>query len=77
MPVMSSWKYASAYASPKGTLIYSYFPNGVVNAVLGIEDLSKGIWLYPVHRFNIENILHNLTGRKYPLPFIECVVVND
>ena len=60
MPVMSAWKYAHACASPKGTLIYSYFPNDEVNAVLGIEDLSKGIWWYPAHRFNIE---------KYFVPF--------
>ena len=44
MPVMSSWKYAGAFASPKGTLTYSYLPNDKLNAVLGMEDLSRGIW---------------------------------
>ena len=44
MPVMSSWKYAGACASPKGTLTYSYLPNGELNAIVGMEDLSKGIW---------------------------------
>ena len=44
MPVMSSWKYARACASPKGTLMYSYLPNGELNTVLGMEELSKGIW---------------------------------
>ena len=57
---MSSWKYAGACVSAKGTLMYSYFPNGEVNAVLGIEDSSKGIWWYPAHRSNIE---------KYFAPF--------
>ena len=44
MPVMSSWKYAGAHASPKGTLTYSYLPNCELNAILGMKDLSKGIW---------------------------------
>ena len=57
---MSSWKYVRAWASPKGTLIYSYFQNGEVNTVLEIEDLSKGIWWYPGHRSNVE---------KYFTPF--------
>ena len=41
--VMISWKYAGACASPKGSLMHLYFPNGDVNAVLGTEDSSKGI----------------------------------
>ena len=44
MPVISSWKYAGACASLKGTVTYSYLPNGELNAVLGMEDLSRGIW---------------------------------
>ena len=44
IPVISSWKYAGACASPKGTLTYSYLPKGELNAVLGIEYLSRGIW---------------------------------
>ena len=44
MPVMSSWKYAGACAGPKGTLRYSYLPSGELYAVLGLEDLSRGIW---------------------------------
>ena len=44
MPVKSLGKYAGACASPKGTLTYSYLPNGELNAVLGMEDLSRGIW---------------------------------
>ena len=44
MPVISSWKYAGAYASLKGTLTYLYLPNGELNAILGMEDLSRGIW---------------------------------
>ena len=43
MPVISSWKYAGACASPKGTLTYLYLPNGELNAVLGMKDLSSGI----------------------------------
>ena len=42
-PVMSSWKYTGACASSKGTFMYSYFPNGEVNAVLGIDDSSNGM----------------------------------
>ena len=38
----------------KVPLIYLYFPNGEVNAVLSIEDLSKRIWWYPTHRSNVE-----------------------
>ena len=41
---MSSWKYAGACASLKGTLMYSYFPNGDVKAVWGIDDTSNGLW---------------------------------
>ena len=41
---MSSWKYAGACASPKGTLIYLYLPNDELNAILEMEALSKGIW---------------------------------
>ena len=59
-PVISSRKYAGACASPKGNLMYLYFPNGEVNAVLGIEDSSKGIWWYPAHRSNV---------KKYFAPF--------
>ena len=60
IPVMSPWKYAGACVHPKGTLMYSYFPNGEVNAVLGIEDSSKGIWWYTAHGSNVE---------KYFTPF--------
>ena len=42
-PVISSWKYAGAYASPKGTMTYSYLPHGELKTTLGMEDLSKGI----------------------------------
>ena len=40
---MSSWKYASVCASPKGTFRYSYFPEGDVKAVLGIESSLRGM----------------------------------
>ena len=43
IPIISSWKYAGAFVSPKGTLIYSYFPNGKVKAVFGIDSSSKGM----------------------------------
>ena len=46
--------------SPKGTLMHLYLLNGEVNAVLGMEDSSKGIWWYPAHRANNE---------KYFAPF--------
>ena len=64
---MSSWKYAGACASPKGTWMYSYFPNGEVKAVLGMDALSKeygGILLKgPMWR----NISHHSAVKKYPL----------
>ena len=44
IPVINSWKYAGAWASPNVTLMYSYMLKGELNTVLGIEDLSKGIW---------------------------------
>ena len=40
--------------------MYFYFPNGEVNAVLGIDDSSNGIWWYAAHRSNVE---------KYFVPF--------
>ena len=60
MPVISSWKYAGACPSPKGTLTYSYLPNGELNAVLVIGDLARGIWWQPVHKSKVE---------KYFAPF--------
>ena len=60
IPVISSWKYAGACAGPNGTLIYSYFPNGEVKAVLGMDSSSKGMWWYPAQRSNVE---------KYFAPF--------
>ena len=44
IPVISSWKYTGACVRPKGTLAYSYLPNGEVNAEFGMKDLSRGIW---------------------------------
>ena len=61
---MSSWQYASACVSSKGALIYSYFPNGEVNAVLGIEDLSKGIWWFPACRSNVETSFAQFNWEK-------------
>ena len=60
IPVISSWKYAGAWVSPKGTLMYSYFPNGEVKAVFGMDASSKGMWWYPAQRSNVE---------KYFAPF--------
>ena len=40
---MSSWKYAGACVSAKGTLMHSYFPNCEVKDVLGIEESSNGM----------------------------------
>ena len=47
LSVISSWKYAGACASLKGTLTYSYLPNSDVNNVLGIESVVSLIWWYP------------------------------
>ena len=43
IPVISSWKYDGAWASPNRTFTYSNFPKGELNAVLGIDGLSKGM----------------------------------
>ena len=43
VPVINSWKYAGAWVSPNGTVTYSYFPKCELNAVLGIEDSSRGM----------------------------------
>ena len=76
--VMSSWKYAGACGSPKGTLIYSFVPNGEVNAVLGIEDSSKGIWWHPAHRSNVEKYFTPFNWEKiFSCDVIECMVAND
>ena len=40
--------------------MYSYFPNGEMNAVFGIDNSSKEIWWYLAHRSNVE---------KYFAPF--------
>ena len=72
IPVISSWKYAGACASPKGTLMYSYFQNGEVKAVLGMDASSKGI-LYSLDMFKgpmWRNILPHSAERKYPLPAV-------
>ena len=57
MPVISYWKYAGACASLKGTLTYSYLPNGELNTILGMEDLSRGIWWYKAHKSKVEKFL--------------------
>ena len=62
--VMSSWKYAGACGSPKGTLIYSYFPNGEVNAAFGMDASSQGIWWYPAERSNVEKYLAPFSWEK-------------
>ena len=33
--------------------MYSDFPKGELNAVFGIEGLSKGMWWYPALRFKV------------------------
>ena len=58
---MSSWKYAGAFASLKGTLIYSHFPNGEVKAVFGMDASSKGIWWYPAQKNVKVLLLHSAT----------------
>ena len=37
MPVINSWKYAGAWARPKGTLMYLYLPNSELSAAFGIK----------------------------------------
>ena len=67
--------------------MYSYFPNGEVTAVLGVEDSSKGIWWYPACRSNIEKYLAPFNwekisstfgmDQKFPCDLIKCAVVSD
>ena len=59
MPVMSSWKYAGACASPKGTLTYSYLPNGELNAVFLVWRIY--LWVYGANQLinpRLKNTLH-------------------
>ena len=63
-PVISSWKYAGACASPKGTLTYSYLPNGDVNAVFGIESAVSPIWWYPALKSKVEKYFALLSYEK-------------
>ena len=68
--------------------MYSCFLKGEVNAVLGIVDLSKGIWWYPACRSNDDkyfapfnwkkNILYLWHWpNKLPCDLIECTVGNN
>ena len=50
--------------SPKGTFMYLYFPNGEVNAILGIDDSSNGIWWYPTCKSNVEKYFAPLNWGK-------------
>ena len=43
-----------------GLSMYSNFPKGELNAVFGIEGLSKGVWWYPALRSKVV---------KYVAPF--------
>ena len=64
IPVMSSWKYAGACASPNCTLTYSKFPNGEVKAVLGMASSSKRMWWYPALRSNVEKYFVQFSWEK-------------
>ena len=66
IPVISCWKYAGAWASPKGILMYLYLPKGELNAVLGIEDLSRVYGGNHIINPRLKNTLHHLILRKYP-----------
>ena len=63
-PVISSWKYAGVCASPKGTLTYSYLPNGDVNAVFGIESAISLIWWYPALKSKVGKYFAPLSCEK-------------
>ena len=61
---MSSWKYAGAYASLKGTFRSFYFPKGNVKAVLGIEASLRGILWFPAWRSKAEKYYTPLSFEK-------------
>ena len=83
---MSSWKYAGVCASPKGTLIYLYFPNGEVKVVFGMDVSAKGMWWYPAWRSNMEKYFVQYKWEQMSstlgmdqmnfLVTFECMVVN-
>ena len=50
--------------------MYSYFPNGKVNAVYGIDDSSNGIWWYPAHRSNVERYFASFSWEKISSTFV-------
>ena len=49
--------------------MYSYFPNGEVNTVLGIDDLSSRMWWYTAHRSNVEKYFALFSWKKIPSTF--------
>ena len=61
---MSSWKCAGTCTKPNGTFTYSNFLKGELNAVLGIEGLSKGMWWYPAQRSNVVEYVAPLSLEK-------------
>ena len=54
----------SACVSPKGTLTYSYLPNGDVNAVLVIESVVSPMWWYPALKSKMEKYFALLSCEK-------------
>ena len=66
---MSSWKYAGACVSPKGTLAYSYFPNGEVKAFYGIDDSSSEMCCFPACRSKVEKYFVPLSWAKMSSAF--------
>ena len=75
------------FVCPKGTLIYSYFPNGKMNTVLGMEhhlkeyggNLLKGPMLRSIlHHLTEGNTLYLRHGPdEFSCDLIKCMVIND
>ena len=50
-------------------VMYSYLPNGDVNAVLGIESVVSPMWWYPALKSKVEKYFAPLRCEKYLQPW--------
>ena len=48
-----SWKYVGACANLNGTLLNSYFPNGVTIVVFALASGAYVMWQYPLQRSKV------------------------
>ena len=49
--------------------MYLYFPNDKVEDVLGIDDSSNGMWLYPAHTSKVKKYFTTFIWEKMSFTF--------